>query len=90
MLPTPDPPSVAATSNAGEMPDPYEPVPERVFAQPEDIQEETDLPPVEKDPPEYPNLDSNLNRLAQVAEPTLPDLPARTARGRARPPNLCW
>ena len=66
-LPNAHRPSVIATSNAVEMPDPYEPVPERVFAQPEPVQEETSLPPVEKDPPDYPNLDSNLNRLAQVA-----------------------
>ena len=66
-LPNAHRPNVIATSNAVEMPDPYEPVPERVFAQPEPIQEETGLPPVEKDPPDYPNLDSNLNRLAQVA-----------------------
>ena len=67
-LPNTDRLNVTATSNAGEIPDPYEPVPERVFAQPEGIQEETDLPPIDKEPPEYPNLDSNLNRLAQVAE----------------------
>lgn len=70
-LPNAPQPNVTATSNAVETPDSYEPVPERVFAQPEPIQEETDLPPVEKDPPEYPNLDSNLNRLAQVAAAAL-------------------
>ncbi len=64
--------NVTATAKAVETPEanepvPNEPVPERVFAQPELIVEETDLPPVEKDPTDYPNLDSNLNRLAQAA-----------------------
>ena len=66
-LPTSHPPNVIATSNAGGSPDAYEPTSERVFAQPEGIQEETDLPPIDKDPPDYPNLDSNLNRLAETA-----------------------
>ena len=43
--------------------------PERVFAQPDDNdEEETDLPPIVKAPPKYPNLDSNLNRLAEQAQ----------------------
>ena len=46
---------------------PPEPVPERVFAQPGDNQERIDLPPLTKEPPRYPNLDSNLNRLAETA-----------------------
>ena len=43
------------------------PAPEHVFAQPADDQEEDDLPPIVKVPPTYPNLDSNLNRLAEQA-----------------------
>ena len=44
------------------------PAPERVFAQPDDnYEEETDLPPIVKTPPQYPNLDSNLNRLVDEA-----------------------
>ncbi len=43
------------------------PVPERVLAQPADTEEEIDLPPIVKVPPTYPNLDSNLNRLAEEA-----------------------
>ena len=45
------------------------PAPERVFAQPADNDaEEIDLPPIAKQPPKYPNLDSNLNRLAEQAQ----------------------
>ena len=45
------------------------PAPERVFAQPDDNdEEEIDLPPIVKVPPAYPNLDSNLNRLAEQAQ----------------------
>ena len=43
------------------------PAPERVFIQPDNPEVETDLPPIEKEPPQYPNLDSNLNRLAEQA-----------------------
>ena len=43
------------------------PSPERVFIQTADTQEEIDLPPIAKEPPTYPNLDSNLNRLAEAA-----------------------
>ncbi len=67
LLPNAHRPNVTATSNAGEIPDAYEPVSERVFAHPEGIQEEVDLPPIDKEPPDYPNLDSNLNRLAETA-----------------------
>ena len=42
------------------------PAPERVPVQPDDVDEEgIDLPPIVKQPPQYPNLDSNLNRLVQ-------------------------
>jgi hypothetical protein len=39
--------------------------PERVLLQPADIQEQIELPPIEKEPPTYPNLDSHLNQLAE-------------------------
>ena len=67
LLPDAHWPNVTATSNAGEIPDAYEPVSERVFAHPEGVQEAADLPPIDKEPPDYPNLDSNLNRLAETA-----------------------
>lgn len=45
------------------------PAPERVPAQPADNDEqEIGLPPIVKTPPAYPNLDSNLNRLAEQAQ----------------------
>ena len=44
------------------------PVPERVPTQPDDDQQEIDLPPIVKVPPQYPNLDANLNRLAEQAQ----------------------
>ena len=44
------------------------PAPERVLVQPDDDEEEIDLPPIAKVPPTYPNLDSNLNRLAEQAQ----------------------
>ena len=45
------------------------PAPEQVPAQSDDIDvEEIDLPPIVKVPPTYPNLDSNLNRLAEQAQ----------------------
>ena len=43
------------------------PVPERVPTQPDDDQQEIDLPPIVKQPPKYLNLDSNLNRLVEEA-----------------------
>ena len=43
------------------------PAPERVFIQTAETQEEIDLPPIAKEPPKHPNLDSNLNRLAEAA-----------------------
>ena len=51
------------------------PVPERVFIQPADNdEEEIDLPPIVKAPPLYPNLDSNLNSLAEQARAADPQL----------------
>ena len=44
------------------------PAPERVLIQPDDQQVEIEPPPVEQEPPQYPNLDSNLNRLAEQAQ----------------------
>ncbi len=44
--------------------------PERVLVQPDDQEVETDLPPIVEDPPRYPNLDANLNRLAEQAQAT--------------------
>ena len=42
------------------------PSPERVSAQPDDNdEEEIDLPPIVKEPPKHPNLDSNLNGLVE-------------------------
>ena len=45
------------------------PAPERVPAQSDNNdEEEIDLPPIAKAPPTYPNLDSNLNRLAEQSQ----------------------
>ena len=53
-------------------PEPVAATPEDASPQSDGPQEKTDLPPLPpKDPPQYPNLDSNLNRLAQVASSTL-------------------
>ena len=52
----PGPPAVAI---------PSEPSPERVSVQPGDVEERSDLPPITKEPSRYPNLDSNLRRLAE-------------------------
>ena len=41
------------------------PAPERASAQQEDAQIQVDLPPIDKEPPLYPNLDSNLNQLVE-------------------------
>ena len=48
------------------------PAPEqgRIFAQPDDVQEDFELPPVEKEPLTYPNMDSHLNRLVEKTEST--------------------
>ena len=45
-----------------------QPVPERVSIQPADNEEEEDDLPIVKAQPRYPNLDSNLNRLAEQAQ----------------------
>ena len=48
------------------------PAPEqgRIHAQPADVQEAFELPPVEKEPLTYPNMDSHLNRLVEETEST--------------------
>jgi len=57
-----------ATTN----PEPVAATPEGVSPQADGPKEQTDLPPLPpKEPPQYPNLDSNLNRLAEVASSTL-------------------
>ena len=44
------------------------PAPERVSLQAPEAQEQINLPPLPpKEPPQYPNLDSNLNQLAEAA-----------------------
>ena len=59
----------AADPVAAAEPPAAPPAPERVPAQAADNDEEAaDLPPVDKTPPQYPNLDSNLNRLVEEAE----------------------
>ncbi len=66
---TMDPEQVAAT-------------PEGVSPQSGDAPEQSNLPPLPpKEPPQYPNLDSNLNRLAEVASSTL--TPAGTDAARS-------
>lgn len=53
-------------------PEPVATTPEGVSPQPDGPQEQANLPPLpSKEPPQYPNLDSNLNRLAEVASSTL-------------------
>lgn len=59
--------SVADAADPADLPA-APPAPERVPAQPDDNnEEEIDLPPIVKVPPQYPNLDSNLNRLVEEA-----------------------
>ena len=59
-------------------PEPVAATPEGVSPQADGPKEQVNLPPLPaKEPPEYPNLDSNLNRLAEVASSTL--TPASTA-----------
>ena len=63
-------PSAADAADSGLAPDlpAVPPAPERVPAQPDDNdEEEIDLPPIVKQPPKYPNLDSNLNGLVEEA-----------------------
>ena len=78
-------PSVADAADSGRAADlpAASPAPERVFAQPDDnYEEETDLPPIVKTPPQYPNLDSNLNRLVDEASSAQE---TRSADGGASP-----
>ena len=63
--------------------EPVAPVPERVAWQLDDEQVEIGLPPIEKEPPKYPNLDSNLNRLAEAA--AAPQNPASVDGNAAGP-----
>ena len=59
-------PVESATGPAVAVESPVDPpAPERVFTQANDDQQEVDLPPITKEPPKYPNLDSNLNRLVE-------------------------
>ena len=50
--------------------EPPAPGQERIHAQPADVQEAFELPPVEKEPLTYPNMDSHLNRLVEETEST--------------------
>ena len=50
--------------------EPPAPEQERIFAQPADVQEAFELPPVEKEPLTYPNMDSHLNKLVEETEST--------------------
>ncbi len=66
--------------------------PERVLVQPDDQEVETDLPPIVKEPPAYPNLDSNLNRLAEQAQaaeqqPNTLDRPGEQSLGGGQQPD---
>ena len=60
------------------------PAPEqgRIFAQPADVQEAFELPPVEKEPLRYPNMDSHLNRLVEETENTRRKTTSDTDRNR--------
>ena len=63
-------------------PEPFEATPEGVSPQSGDAPEQSNLPPLPpKEPPQYPNLDSNLNRLAEIASSTL--TPAGTDAARS-------
>ncbi len=50
--------------------EPPAPEQERILAQPADVLEAFELPPVEKEPLTYPNMDSHLNRLVEKTEST--------------------
>ena len=70
-LPTVSQPSARDANDpvAAAQPPAAPPAPERVPAQAADNDEEAaGLPPVDKTPPQYPNLDSNLNHLVEEAE----------------------
>ena len=60
---------------------------ERIHAQTDSVQEQKDLPPIAKDPQAYPNLDSNLNRLAQdfADTPQSDDAASRSTNRSAEP-----
>ena len=63
-------------------PEPVAATPEGVSPQSGDAPGQSNLPPLPpKEPPQYPNLDSNLNRLAEVASSTL--TPAGTDAARS-------
>ena len=49
------------------LPVPSEPMAGRVSLQSAEVPEQVSLPPITKEPPTYPNLDSNLNRLADTS-----------------------
>ena len=51
--------------NAGDVTDPTEPILDRMSLQADDVQAPIDLPSIDKEPPTFPNLDSNLNGLAE-------------------------
>ena len=62
----------ADQSTAAVNPEPPAATPESVSPQSDGPKEQADLPPLPpKEPPQFPNLDSNLNRLAEVASSTL-------------------
>ena len=72
----------ASRSMATINPEPFAATPEGVSPQSGDAPEQSNLPPLPpKEPPQYPNLDSNLNRLAEVASSTL--TPAGTDAARS-------
>ena len=64
----PTPPDVAVA------PSPPDPVDGRVFRQTDGMEQQVNLPPITKEPPTYPDLDANLNLLAEASS---------TARGSA-------
>ena len=68
------------------------PAPEqgRIFAQHDDVQEDFELPPVEKEPLTYPNMDSHLNRLVEETESTRREATSDTDASRPNRLNLCW
>ena len=70
--------------DAPASPAPVDPVPERVFSQPEDDEIQVQLPPLTKQPPAHPNLDANLNRVVEDA--TVSQNPASTDGAPSAPP----
>ena len=73
--------------DAAVAPIPPEPIVDRVSLQIDDVQEQVNLPPIAKEPPAYPNLDSHLNELAEdsagVHQPS--DAQQRTTEQDAEP-----